>query len=40
MTLVPFASFSRKWSTFETVRLKATTVKPLSFCAESSVQRQ
>ena len=31
MTLVPLASLLRKSSTFETVRLKATTVKPWSF---------
>src|ERR1043166_433139 len=31
MTLVPLASWLRKSSTFETVRLKATTVKPWSF---------
>ena len=31
MTFVPLASLARKWSTFSTVRLKATTVKPWSF---------
>src|SRR5208283_3339874 len=31
MTLVPLASLARKSSTFETVRLKAATVKPWSF---------
>src|SRR5437899_5249563 len=31
MTFVPLASLLRKSSTFETVRLKATTVKPWSF---------
>ena len=28
---VPLASFARKWSTLEVVRLYATTLKPLSF---------